>query len=249
VLILTWHNGILINLSLLSGIDLQSNYVKYLRVQNLLYTISLISEGHKLYGLAIWSRSGYSHRADTHRPQFCFPSTHTPRSRRMSPPPSKLSGAPGSRLRPPSRRSWLCGSTKELDCFVGEPPQTTQTWCSLHSKLLLTWPPHRPRSVLVLWSKPTNPASKLRLLAATQHRLHVHDFILFFLPPCDPHLISFGYQGPSNKPTCLSTTQRPRKAKTFCTNSSPAPTQIKTHHEPTILGQESVHTMFSITHD
>jgi hypothetical protein len=41
--------------------------------------------------------------------------------------------------------------------FCGEPPQTLQTRCSLHTKLLLTWPPRRPDSMLVLWSKPTKP--------------------------------------------------------------------------------------------
>jgi hypothetical protein len=34
------------------------------------------------------------------------------------PPASKLLGAPGSRLRPPSLRSWFCGSTKLPDGFV-----------------------------------------------------------------------------------------------------------------------------------
>jgi hypothetical protein len=34
---------------------------------------------------------------------------------------SKLLGAPGSHLRPPSLRYWFCGSTRR---FFGEPPQT-----------------------------------------------------------------------------------------------------------------------------
>ena len=38
-------------------------------------------------------------------------------------------------------------------------------------------------------AKPPNPACRLRLLAATLHRLLISDFILLFLPPCGPHLI------------------------------------------------------------
>jgi hypothetical protein len=76
----------------------------------------------------------------------------------------------------------------------------------------------------------------------------VHDCVLLLLPPCGPHLIPFGHRVHRAEPTCLSTPQRPRKAKTFHASSSPAPTQIKPQPTPAILDQESVHTTLSITH-
>jgi hypothetical protein len=75
-----------------------------------------------------------------------------------------------------------------------------------------------------------------------------HDLVLHFLPPCDPHLISFGHRVHRAEPTCHSTPWRPRKAKTFRARSSPAPTQNKPQPTPAILGQESVRTTLSITH-
>jgi hypothetical protein len=56
--------------------------------------------------------------------------------------------------------------------FSGEPPQTPQTWCSLHQSPLMTWLPRSPDSTLVLWLNQET----------------VLDFILPFLPPCGPHL-------------------------------------------------------------
>jgi hypothetical protein len=56
--------------------------------------------------------------------------------------------------------------------FSGEPPETPQTRCSLRQSPLMTRLPRSPDSTLVL-----------RLNQET-----VHDFILPFLPPCDPHL-------------------------------------------------------------
>jgi hypothetical protein len=64
---------------------------------------------------------------------------------------------------------------------------------------LMTWPPRRPGSTLVL-----------RLNQET-----VHDFILFFLPPCGPHLIPFGHRVHRAEPTCLSTPWRPHKLRPF----------------------------------
>jgi hypothetical protein len=54
---------------------------------------------------------------------------------------------------------------------------------------LMTWPPSRPGSTLVLrFNQETVP-----------------DFVLLFLPPCGPHLISFGHWVHRAEPTCLST--------------------------------------------
>jgi hypothetical protein len=76
----------------------------------------------------------------------------------------------------------------------------------------------------------------------------IHNFVLLFLPLCCLHLIPFDHRVHRVETTCLSTPRRPRKAKTFHARSSPAPTQIKPQPAPAIVGQESVHTMLSITH-
>jgi hypothetical protein len=51
------------------------------------------------------------HRTATPLPQTAS-SRRKPCDPAMHPPASKLLGAPGSPLRPPSLRSWFCGSTK-----------------------------------------------------------------------------------------------------------------------------------------
>jgi hypothetical protein len=76
----------------------------------------------------------------------------------------------------------------------------------------------------------------------------VDNFVFLFLPPCGPHLTSLSHKVHRAEPTCLSTPRRPCKAKTFRACSSPAPTRVKPQPAPAILGQESVHTMLSITH-
>ena len=84
-------------------------------------------------------------------------------------------------------------------------------------------------------AKPTNPAYELRLLAATSHRLHVHDFILLFLHHADrtwSHL-AIGSLEPS---LLVSHSSEATLAKTFHDCSSPAPMQIKPHSAPAILG-------------
>jgi hypothetical protein len=69
-----------------------------------------------------------------------------------------------------------------------------------------------------------------------------------FLANCGPHLTPLVHRVHWAKPTCLSTRQRPRKAKTFRTCLSPAPTEIKVHPTPVRLSQGSVHTTLSIIH-
>jgi hypothetical protein len=76
----------------------------------------------------------------------------------------------------------------------------------------------------------------------------VDNFVLLFLPPCGPHLIPFGQRVQRAEPTYLFTPRRSRKAKTISAHSSPAPTQITPQPASAIFGQESVHTMLSITH-
>jgi hypothetical protein len=43
----------------------------------------------------------------------------------------------------------------------------------------------------------------------------IPDFVLLFLPPCGPYLISFGHQVHRAEPTCLSTPRRPHKRRPF----------------------------------
>jgi hypothetical protein len=59
-------------------------------------------------------------------------STQALRSRLVSS-ASKSLDSPGSHLRPPSLRFWLCGSTNQPRRFCGELPQTSRTRCSLHT--------------------------------------------------------------------------------------------------------------------
>jgi hypothetical protein len=146
---------------------------------------------------------------------------------------------------PPVLALWLNQGTLR---FCGETPQTLRSRCSLDVKLLLTWPPRRPGSVLVLWSKPTKPHVQTLFVSRYPASAHVHDFILLFLLPWDPHLIPFGHRVHQANPTCLSTPQRPRKVETFRVCSSPALRQIKPQPAPAIFDQESVHTTLSITH-
>jgi hypothetical protein len=64
---------------------------------------------------------------------------------------------------------------------------------------LMTWPPRRPGSTLVL-----------RLNQET-----IPDFVLLFLPPCGPHLFSFGHWVYRAEPTCLSTPRWPHGLRPF----------------------------------
>jgi hypothetical protein len=115
--------------------------------------------------------------------------------------------------------------------FSGEPLETSRTRCSLWQSPLFTWFLRSPDSTLVL----------------RHNQETVHNFVLQFLPPCRPHLTPLATR--SLEPSllifstlgglighgllCLCFT---------CTNISQAAAC------PTILGQESVHTMLSITH-
>jgi hypothetical protein len=64
---------------------------------------------------------------------------------------------------------------------------------------LMTWPPRRPSSTLVL-----------RLNQET-----IPNFIFLLLPPCGPHLISFVHRVHRAEPTCLSTPRRPHRLRPF----------------------------------
>jgi hypothetical protein len=105
----------------------------------------------------------------------------------------------------------------------------------------------------VCW-KPRSSCWSFHLLREEFLSAPIHSPPLWFavsvlhLPTCGPHLIPSGHRVHRAEPTCLSTSWRPQDAKTFRARSSPAPTQIKPQPAPAILGQESVHTMLSITH-
>jgi hypothetical protein len=64
---------------------------------------------------------------------------------------------------------WINQGTQR---FSGEPPKTLQTRCSLRQSPLMTRLPRSSCLTLVLWLNQET----------------VHDFILLFMPSCDPHL-------------------------------------------------------------
>jgi hypothetical protein len=78
----------------------------------------------------------------------------------------------------------------------------------------------------------------------------VHDFVMLFLPPCDPHLIPLatGSLEGSNQAYLSAPHLEASPTSTFRACSSPAPAPIKSQPAPAILSQESVHTTLSITH-
>jgi hypothetical protein len=133
------------------------------------------------------------HRTDAQRPQPCLASTQALRSRRVSfasksldcvvahrsnwcsspvrPVPTSQTDPmmQDLRLRSSVLALWINQGTQ---WFSGEPPETSQTQCSLRQSPVMTQLPRSPSSTLVL-----------RLNQET-----VHDFISLFLPPCGLHL-------------------------------------------------------------
>jgi hypothetical protein len=152
-------------------------------------------------------------------------------SRRVSS-TSKSLDAPGSCLRPPSLRSWLCGSTKQPRRFCGEPPQTPRTRCSLHANPTHDLAATSSRLDLGFEAQPRN-RTRLRLA---------------FLATMRPALDLVWLPGPSSRAYLSLRSSEARQAKTFRARSSPAPTQIKPQPAPAILDKESAHTTLSITH-
>jgi hypothetical protein len=72
---------------------------------------------------------------------------------------------------------------------------------------------------------------------------------LALLAPCGSHLFSLHWPlGPSNQAFLYLYHPGGHLGLDLSRFSSPAPTQSKPQRTPTILGQESVHTMLSITH-
>jgi hypothetical protein len=133
-------------------------------------------------------------------------------------------------------------SNRGIRQFSGEPPKTRHASFGLTTPSIGPAKPFTSGSRMVYSVLPRSMTWPLLALAPVQ------DFVLLCLPQCDPHLIPLGHRVHRAKLTCLSTRKRPRKAKTFCARSSPAPTQIKPQPAPTILDQELVHTTLSITH-
>jgi hypothetical protein len=56
------------------------------------------------------------------------------------------------------------------------------------------------------------PCTSLTLVLRLNQEI-VHDFVLFFLPPCGPHSIPFGHRVHRAEPTCLSTPRRPHRLR------------------------------------
>jgi hypothetical protein len=130
-----------------------------------------------------------------------------------------------------SLRSWLCGSTKEPSGFMVNHWKPHGFVVASRESPLMTRLPHRSGSTLVL-----------RLNQET-----VHDFILLFFPPHDPHLILLA-TGSLEPSLLVCPHMEASLTSTFLTCSSLAPAPIKSRPAPVILGQESIHKMLSITH-
>jgi hypothetical protein len=75
----------------------------------------------------------------------------------------------------------------------------------------------------------------------------VDDFVLLFLPPCDP-LLTPSATGSLEPSLLVCSTPGGPQTWMFHACSSPALTQIKPKPAPTVLSQESLHTTLSITH-
>jgi hypothetical protein len=95
----------------------------------------------------------------------------------------------------------------------------------------MTQLPRIPGSTLVLWLSQET----------------VHDFILLFMPPYDPHLTLLA-TGSLDEAYLSSPHLEASPTTTFRACSSLAPTPVTPQPAPTIFSQESVHTTLSITH-
>jgi hypothetical protein len=129
-----------------------------------------------------------------------------------------------------------------------QPPRQSHSWLGRHVVPARCW---------FCGVNQPNPACRLRLWAATLHRLHLGfeaqpinctRLRLAFLATTRPALDPVRPPGPSSRAYLSLHSSEATQAKTFRARSSPAPTQIKLQPAPVILGQESVHTTLSITH-
>jgi hypothetical protein len=143
---------------------------------------------------------------------------------------SRRARIPSLSAEPPVLALWLNQATP--DGFVVNRRKPRRLGAASTPIPLMTWPPRRPGSTLVL-----------RLNHET-----VPDFVLLFLPPCGPHLISFGHRIRRAEPTCLSTSRRPHRLRPF------APAlhlhQCKSRHNLHLQYSTKIqsHTTLSITH-
>jgi hypothetical protein len=129
-----------------------------------------------------------------------------------------------------------------------QPPRQSHSWLGRHVV---------PARCCFCGVNQPNPMCRLRLWAATLHRLHLAfeaqprnctRLRLAFHSTMWPALDSVRPPGPSSWAYLSLHSSEATQAKTFRARSSPAPTQIKPQPALAILGQESVHTMLSITH-
>jgi hypothetical protein len=129
-----------------------------------------------------------------------------------------------------------------------QPPRQSHSWLGCHVISARCW---------FCGVNQPNPMCRLRLWAATMHRLHLGfeaqprnctRLRLAFLATMRTALDPVQPLGPSSQAYLSLHSSEATQAKTFLADSSPAPTQIKPQPTPAILGQESVHTMLSNTH-
>jgi hypothetical protein len=134
---------------------------------------------------------------------------------------------------PPSSvlQFWLCGSTKEPSSFLvnhwkprelGVAPANRYSWLGSHVVPARPW----------FWGSTKKP-----FMTSSCRSCHHAAHTWLHLPP-----------GPSNEAYFPCPHLEASTAMTFRTCSSPAPALVKPQPAPSILSQELVHTMLSITH-
>jgi hypothetical protein len=105
----------------------------------------------------------------------------------------------------------------------------------------------QPNNLTVFWWTAANPVCKLQSWAATLHRLRMTTLSCFSRHHAARTWPRWPPSPSSQTYLSLHSLEAPQGIDLSC-HSSPAPTQIKPHPAPAILGQESVHTTLSITH-
>jgi hypothetical protein len=187
----------------------------------------------------------YLHWADTQPLRPCFPPTQAPRSRGVPPPHFEASTiASGSHpcCTRPSGSVLRLKLRNHCGLILWPNQQTLRTrhgLTTLSSKHMKPFTSGAQTVYSVLPHSLTWPPPL--------HRLHVHDFVLLFLHHAD-RTWSRRLSGPSNQAYLSLHHPKATLAKTSFSCSSPTTTQTKSHPASAILGQESVHSMLSITH-
>jgi hypothetical protein len=95
-----------------------------------------------------------------------------------------------------------------------QPPRQSHSWLGCHvvpARCWFCWVNQTPRADFGCEPLPCTGST----LVLRPNQETIPDFVLLFLPPCGPHLISFGHRVHRVEPTCLSTPRRPHRLRPF----------------------------------